>query len=335
MNLLVLGGTMFLGRHVVAAAIDAGHSVTLFNRGRTNPDLFPEVERIVGDRTTDDGLAALAGRTWDAVIDTSGYVPRHVRAAAEVLAPSVGHYTFISTISVYPSSDDPGTDENAPVGRLDDPSVEEVTGDTYGPLKALCEEAVVDVFGDRALVLRPGLIVGPHDPTGRFTYWPARIAAGGDVLVPDRKDMPVQVIDGRDLAQWNLRLVEAGTGGLFNATGPWPPFTFAEVLDTCVGVAGSDSRLAYVDEKFLIDHEVAPWMELPLWLPAGQGHDGLSQIDVTRALAAGLTLRPLADTALATLAWDATRPPEARMKAQLTPEKEREVLAAWASFNQT
>lgn len=327
MNLLILGGTSFLGRHLVEAAVANGDKVTLFNRGRTNPDLYPDVERIVGDRTVD--LSPLDGRTWDAVVDTSGYVPRHVRASAEALHGRVGHYTFISTISVYDSTDESGTTEESAVGRLDDPTVEEVTGETYGPLKALCDEAVLDVFGDRGLVIRPGLIVGPYDPTDRFTYWPARLARGGQVVVPDRPDMPVQVIDGRDLAEWNLRLAADGVSGLFNGTGPWPPYTFRQVLDACAAAGADDAEVVWVDEQFLIEREVGPWIELPLWLPAGQGHDGLSAIDVTRAVEAGLTFRPLDVIVRDTLAWDATRDPAARMKAQLTPEKEAEILAAW------
>lgn len=326
MDLLILGGTAFLGRHLVEAAQARGDKVTLFNRGRTNPGLYPDVERITGDRTED--LSALDGRTWDAVVDTSGYVPRHVRASAEALSTRVGHYTFVSSISVYASTDAPGTTEASEVGRLEDPTVEEVTGETYGPLKALCDEAVLDVFGDRGLVIRPGLIVGPYDPTGRFTYWPDRIAEGGDVVVPDRPDMPVQVIHAGDLAEWTLRLIDAGTGGVFNATGPWPPLRFDNVLETCVQTTGADANLVYVDESFLIDQGVAPWMELPLWLPAGEGHDGLSAVDVTKALEAGMTLRPLADTVRDTLAA-AVRPRDTSMKAQLTREKEAAVLEAW------
>lgn len=329
MNLLILGGTMFLGRHLVEAALADGHEVTLFNRGRTNPGLYPEAEHLAGDRTAPGGLDVLKGRTWDAVIDTSGYVPRHVGATVEVLRDQVGHYSFISTISVYASTDEPGTDETSPVEQLDDPATEEVTGTTYGALKARCDEVVLDGFGERGLVIRPGLIVGPYDPTDRFTYWPARIAAGGDVLVPDRRDMPVQVIDARDLAEWNLRLIGMGESGILNGTGPWPPFTFGQVLDTCVEVTGADARLEYVDERFLIEHDVAPWVELPLWLPAGEGHDGLSSVDVSRGIAAGLTFRPLPEIVRDTLAWDETRTPEQRMKAQLTAEKESAVLAAW------
>ena len=189
MNLLILGGTVFLGRHLVEAALARGHAVTLFNRGQHNPDLFPEVERLRGDR--DGDLQALEGRRWDAVVDTCGYVPRVVRASAEMLAPNVDHYTFISSISVYADTSKPGIDEQAPVGTLDDPTTEEVTGESYGPLKALCEQAAEAAMPGRVLNIRPGLIVGPHDPTDRFTYWVRRVAEGGEVLAPGNPHAPV------------------------------------------------------------------------------------------------------------------------------------------------
>ncbi len=207
MKLLVLGGTVFLGRHLVEAATARGHSVTLFNRGQHNPELYPEVEKLRGDRDSD--LSALQGRRWDAVIDTCGYLPRAVRASAELLADAVDHYTFISSISVYADFHTPAMDESAPVGTLADETVEEVTGETYGPLKALCEQAAERALPGRVLNIRPGLIVGPHDPTDRFTYWPVRVARGGEVLAPGRPHVPVQVIDGRDLAEWTVRMVEA------------------------------------------------------------------------------------------------------------------------------
>ncbi len=218
MRILILGGTVFVGRHLVEAALARGHEVTLFNRGQHGPDLYPGVEKLRGDR--DGGLDALRGRRWDAAIDTCGYVPRIVRASATLLANAVDHYTFISSVSVYPEAHTRHLDEDSPVGALDDESVEDVTPETYGPLKALCEQAAEGAMSGRALTIRPGLIVGPHDPTDRFTYWPRRVAQGGEVLAPGRPERPVQIIDARDLAAWTLQLVASGARGVYNATGP-------------------------------------------------------------------------------------------------------------------
>jgi 2'-hydroxyisoflavone reductase len=334
MDLLILGGTIFLGRHLVEAALARGHAVTLFNRGQHNADLFPSVEKLRGDRNGD--LGALAGRRWDAVIDTCGYVPRVARASAELLAGAVDHYTFISSISVYPSLPEPGMDESAPIGTLSDESVEadgplpEVTGETYGPLKALCEQAAEAAMPGRVLNVRPGLIIGPHDPTDRFTYWPRRIARGGEVLAPGSPEGAVQVIDARDLAEWTVRMVEGGKTGVYNATGPENPLTMRSVLETCRAVSGSDATLTWVDEEFLLNAGVAPWTELPLWVPAREeSMAGFSAVNCGKAIAAGLTFRPLADIVRDTLAWDATRPADREMRAGLKPEREAEVLAAW------
>ncbi|HZE05500.1 MAG TPA: NAD-dependent epimerase/dehydratase family protein, partial [Solirubrobacteraceae bacterium] len=242
MRLLVLGGTTFLGRHVVEAALARGHAVTLFNRGRTNPELFPGVERRVGDR--DGGLEALAVGTWDAVVDTSGYVPRIVDASARLLEPRVGRYVFVSSVSVYADLSRPGVDEDAPLAALDE-DTEEHRGPAYGALKALSEHAVQKVYGRRATVVRPGLIVGPWDPTGRFTYWPTRVAAGGEVLAPEPRRGPVQLIDARDLAAWIVHLVEGDVAGVFNAVGPERPLTMQQLLEVCCAVAGGNSRLVW------------------------------------------------------------------------------------------
>src|SRR5262249_55921530 len=244
MKLLILGGTIFLGRYLVEAALAAGHDVTLFNRGQHNPELYPEVEKLRGDR--DGGLAALRGRRWDAVVDTSGYLPRVARASAELLADAVDHYTFISSISVYPHFRSLGTDESAPVDTLDDPNIEEVTGETYGPLKALCEQAAEQALPGRTLVIRPGLIVGPHDYSDRFTYWVRRVAQGGEVLAPERPDWHTQIIDVRDLAEWTLRMAERRLVGVYNATGPAYDLSFGQLLDTCRAVSGSDARFTWV-----------------------------------------------------------------------------------------
>lgn len=336
MNLLILGGTVFVGRHLVEAARAAGHTVTLFNRGQHNPDLFPDVEKLRGDRTTAEGLEVLRGRTFDAVIDTCGYVPRVVRASAELLAGAVGHYTFVSSISVYADFKTPGTNESAPVARMNDPSVEQVTGETYGPLKALCEEAAESALPGRVLCVRAGLIVGPHDSTDRFTYWPARVdratsgVRGGGVLAPGNPDAPVQFIDMRDLAGWMVRAAEAGTTGVYNATGPNYPLTMGELLETCRRVSQSDANFVWVDEEFLAAQNVEPWSQMPLWVPSGDSDmAGFSAVNCGKAIKGGLTFRPLEDTMRDTLAWAKTRAADSTWRAGITPEREAELLAAW------
>lgn len=325
MRLLVLGGTKFLGRAVVEAALARGHAVSTFTRGRTNPDLFPEVERLRGDR--DGGLRALEGGRWDAVVDTSGYVPRIVRASAELLREAAPHYTFVSSGSVY-ADHSSRNDESSALAQLDDPASEEVERD-YGALKALCERVVTDTYGERALVVRAGLIVGPHDPTGRFTYWPVRVARGGDVLAPEPRDTRVQLVDVRDLAEWIVRMAEDGRGGVYNAVGPEPRPTLEELLETCRAVANPDARLVWVDDAFLVERGVAEWMELPLWIAAPE-YGAFMDVDVSRAVAAGLTFRPLAETVRATLEWARTDEQGGlRDDAGLAPEREAELLAAW------
>src|SRR5215210_2686868 len=237
MDVLIIGGTGFLGRHLVEAALGDGHRPTLFNRGLSEPGLFPEVEKIEGDR--DGDLSALRGRSWDAVIDTCGYVPRVVRASAGLLADAVDHYTYISSISVYSNAIALGADEEAPVRELPDRRVEEVTGETYGGLKALCERAAEEMMPGRVLNVRPGLISGPHDPTDRFTYWPRRIAAGGEVLAPDSPERRVQFIDVRDLAAWILKMSVEQRIGTYNATGPDYELTMGQLLEECESVGGS------------------------------------------------------------------------------------------------
>jgi 2'-hydroxyisoflavone reductase len=251
MKLLILGGTVFLGRHTVEYGLERGHEVTIFTRGQRNPDLFPEVERLRGDRA--GGLSVLAGRRWDAVIDTSGYFPRVVRASAEFLADKADRYIFISTISVFSDTSKPGMAEDGPIGTIEDPTVEEITGESYGPLKALCEQAVEEAFPGRALIIRPGLIVGPHDQSDRFTYWPTRLARGGEVLVPRTLDREIQLIDVRDLAGWTVRMAEEGATGVFNATGPDRSLTMRDLFDTGRAVAGSDATSVAVPEDFLLE----------------------------------------------------------------------------------
>jgi 2'-hydroxyisoflavone reductase len=319
MKLLVLGGTKFLGRHAADAALAAGHEVTLFTRGRTNAELFPEAEHLRGDR--DGGLDALDGGSWDGVIDTSGYVPRVVRQSAERLCDAARRYVFVSSISVYDDFSRP-VDESSPVAELADPSSEDVQAD-YGALKAACERVVEETFGERSARVRAGLIVGPHDGTDRFTYWPRRIAAGGEVLAPGDPAAPVQFVDARDLGAWLVRLALDGPGGVFNATGPSEPLSFAEFLERARAALGSDASFVWTDEQRILEAEVQPWTELPLWLP-GSDYAGMARADISRALAAGLVFRPVEETVVDTLAWDRTVPGG---RPTLQPAKEQEILA--------
>lgn len=319
MRLLVLGGTTFLGLHAVDAALAHGHEVTIFTRGETNPELFPEAEHLVGDR--DGALDALRGREWDGVVDTSGYVPRIVRQSAELLRDGAARYVFVSSISVYADPSRP-LDESSPVAELDDREREDVEAD-YGALKAACERVVDDVYGERGTNVRAGLIVGPHDPTERFTYWPRRLADGGDVLAPGDPAAPVQFVDARDLGAWLVRLAERGPGGTFNATRPAAPLTMRELLERSAAALGADTRLAWVDDDRLLAAEVGPWRELPLWLP-GDGHRGMQSVDIRKALAAGLRFRPLEETVLDTLAWSRGA---GEQGPTLTREKEQAILA--------
>lgn len=318
---------MFLGRHVVDAALAAGHEVTLANRGKTNAALFPDVEKLVVDR--DGDISALSTGEWDAVLDTCGYVAHHTRSVAEALRDRVGHYTFVSTVSVYADMSEVGVDEDAPVATTDEPDARQVTNELYGPLKAICEDIVREVYGDRACIVRPGLIVGPHDPSDRFTYWPRRFDLGGEAVVPDWKDMPVQLMDVRDLAAWHVRLAEAKTAGTFNALGPATPWRWDAVIDACVRAAGDGAaEPVWVDEQFLLDHEVMPWGELPVWLARDWGMNGMLHMNVQRAVTAGLTFRSIDEVVADTLAWDRTRR-EQPLRGPLAPEKEADVLAKW------
>jgi 2'-hydroxyisoflavone reductase len=319
-RLLLLGGPKFLGRAVIEAALARGDEVTLFNRGQTDPAAYPEVEKLRGDR--DGGLVPLAGRSWDAVVDTSGYVPRLVRASAELLRDAVERYVFVSSISVYAGFAEPVT-EASPLATVEDETTEDVQ-EHYGALKALCERAVADVFGDRGTSIRAGLIVGPHDPTGRFTYWPHRIARGGEVLVPGHPDRPVQLVDVRDLAGFLLLVAERGPGGPVTATGPVPALTMGALADACRAVTGSDASFTHVNESFLVEHEVDEWLELPLWVAPNPGWERFLEADVSRALAAGLAFRALAETVRDTLAHAQTVD-----GVGLAPEREAELLRAW------
>ena len=318
MTLLVLGGTKFLGRAVVEAALARGHEVTLFNRGQTNPELFTDVEKIRGDRTKD--LGALAGRSWDAALDMATFLPRVVLLSTDALRDSVRRYVYVSSISAYADQSVPPVEGN-PVAVLADPDSESI--DDYGALKAMCEQIVEGVFAGRALIIRPGLIVDPHDPTDRFTYWPRRIAKGGRVLAPAPPDAPVQFIDVRDLGAWIVHATESGLAGTYNATGE--TLTFGRFLEECRHVAG-DAEIVWVDAQRLVDAGVGEWIELPLWI-ASPEYSAMHRADVSKAVAAGLRFRPLPETIRDTLAWDAEREWPPAKGVGLTPARERELLA--------
>jgi 2'-hydroxyisoflavone reductase len=337
MNILILGGTQFSGLHLVRAAVAAGHVVTVVHRGRHGGNVPAGVAEVVGDRdpAVGDGLERLGGliaggARWDAAVDMSGYVPRVVGAAADLLGPVVGRYVFVSTVAVYPGGAEGAPDEGSPMVELADPSVEEITAATYGGLKVLCERVLLEKVGDRAVVVRPGFIVGPGDPTDRFTYWVRRLAAGGPVLVPSEVDFPSRWIDGRDLAEFMLRCVEPGLEGVFNCLGPREPVGFGAFLEAIargVGGVGGSEKVEWVgrDAAWREAHGVRDGAELPLFM--GMGRASLGRTRADRAFEAGMRIRPLEETARDTLAWDRERgSPE--LAAGMTEEREAELLRA-------
>ena len=323
MKILILGGTVFLGRHLVEAGVERGHAVTIFNRGHHIPEgSFPEVERLRGDR--DGDLAALGGgRRWDAVVDTSGNHQPAVRSAVERLAGCVDEYAFVSTLAVYQGFPRVrGLDERSPLRDGAPPGSPAAAALDKG----LCEGVLRSEMPGRHLIVRAGLLAGPHDPTDRFTCWPRRIAAGGEVLAPGEPTVPVQLIDARDLAGWIVAALENGLHGAYNATGPASTLTMEAFLEDCRDATGSDATFTWVDEEFLLAAGVKPRMELPVWMPRAP-YAGTA--DCTKALRDGLTFRPLAETAADTLDWDRGRPASEPRRAGLTREREAEVLAAW------
>ena len=334
LKILILGGTRFIGLHMTALALARGHTLTYFNRDKTKTDRYREIERIKGDRNGQ--IDGLKDREWDVVIDNSGYVPRHVRLSAEMLAPKVKQYVFTSSISVYPNFSAP-RDESSPVGKLADESVEKVDGETYGPLKALCEQAVLTALPGRATIIRPGLIVGPDDNTDRFTYWPARAARGGEFIAPGSPTDPFQVIDARDLAAFTMNAIENNITGTYNLVSNVNEFKFGELTEACIAAAKKQAkpaeapRATFVPAEFLEAQEVAPWSEMPVWLPAKGEEAAFAGTSNKAAVARGLKITPLKKTVNDTLAWHLTRPAEERekLKAGLAPEKEATVLAAW------
>jgi 2'-hydroxyisoflavone reductase len=333
LKILLLGGTRFIGIHMTELALARGHSVTFFNRGRTRAELFPQVEKLLGDR--DGKLDSLKGRKWDAVLDTSGYVPRHVRLSAELLAPNVQQYLFISTIGLY-ADFTKANDESSPVAKVDDEQREDWEN-AYGPLKALCEKTVEAAMPGRTTIVRPGLIVGPEDSTDRFTYWPARAARGGEMIAPGTPDAPYQIIDARDLAAFCLDAIENRTLGTFNVTSPSDKFTIGDVVDESVATAvalakpNPAPRPTWVATEFLTAQKVAAFTDMPGWMPKDGEMGGLYRTSVERAIKAGMKISTLQKTMRDTLAWHLARPAAERdnLKAGIKPEREKEVLAAW------
>jgi len=340
LNILVLGGTGLIGPPMVEYALARGHELTLFNRGKTNTHLFPDVERIKGDRN--DDISALEksvadGRRWDVVIDNTASLPRWVSESAGLLADAADLYLYTSSISAYADSSVPGADETAAVGQIsaeDEAKVltnKDITGENYGPLKARCEAEARKAFPDKAIVVRPGLIVGPGDYSDRFSYWPIRIFRGGEVMAPGNPNDPVQFIDCRDLGEWYIRLVENKAIDTYNGVGPRSPMSIAGMLYGIRAAVDNEISFTWVDAGFLEKHEVQPWMHMTVWVPPVGEYAGFSSSSIQRALDAGLTFRPLADTAKATMDYWNSLPEERRAKprAGLTAEKETEVLAAW------
>lgn len=327
-NILVIGGTAFLGRAIVDALLAKDHQVTIFHRGKTNPDIFPNVQSIIGDR--DSEIEKLKGHHWDAVIDTCGYLPRIVEKSAKLLSKQVKSYVFISTLSVYADPSHSYQKEDAPLGILDDPATEIIDGETYGPLKALCEKEVLHHFGACSLIIRPGLIVGPHDYSDRFNYWIHRFAQGGDVLAPGKAERPIQFIDVRDLAEWICHLVEEEQGGVFNANGRPDQITMKDYLGICASISEKKSKTIWVDEAFLLSNDVTPWMEMPLWMPESDPNTaGFFKFDVSKALQSELQIRPFHETIEDTAAWLKTRPEDHHWRAGITHEKEKKILQLW------
>lgn len=324
MKLLILGGTIFYGRHVTEEALRRGHEVTLFTRGMHPTDSFAGAIKLQGER--DGNLSALEKGEWDAVLDTCGYVPRVVRMSAELLKGRVKTYAFVSSVSVFSEEQDGPINENSKTEKLADETVEVVDGETYGGLKSLCENVVRDVYGERALIIRPGLIVGPYDSSDRFTYWPWRMHKGGDVLIPDSPDQAVQFIDARDLALWTLDLLEKGSAGTFNASGPLEPYRMGDVFDRIHEATGNNANLIPVALDFLEKQGVKGWTELPLLQGESDAH---MRIDVSKAVNAGLTFRSLEETTNDTLEFALGRGEDHPWRNGLPADKEKRVLETW------
>lgn len=337
-RILVLGGTGFLGPAIVEAAEKRGHTLTLFNRGKTRPGLFPHVERRQGDRDPlkGEGLKSLETGEWDAVIDDSGYYPRMVGASAQLLAPRVKQYIYISSISAYRDPFPVGGDEDSPLATLADPKVEEMgkNGANYGGLKAACEAAAEAALPGRTTIVRPGFIVGPDDPTGRFTYWPVRFDRGGEIVVPGAPTDPLQLVDVRDLAEWLVLLVENRTTGRFNALGPAEPMSWGRVVAACQKVAGTPGTPLWIPGEFVAQQQD---IVFPIWSPYVGDTRGFHTWQTRRAVQAGLRFRPVEQTVADLLAWyqGQLKEEKGRTRLAFTPEQEAEMLRRWKAAQKT
>lgn len=329
LKILILGGTTFLGPHLVQELQQHGHEVTIFTRGNQSSK-FSNIEELQGDR--DGDLEALKNRSWDAIIDTSGHLPRLVRESSRLLANSTNHYTFISTIGVYQDFYKQQIDENYPVATLENENTEEITEKNYGALKAACEEVIQSSFQNCCLIIRPGLIVGPLDSTNRFAYWPVRLKNGGETLAPGSPNQLLQIIDVRDLAKWVVAMVEQQATGVYNVTGPAKPMNFKQFLKECQDVTHSNATLTWVDEDFLIEHHIQDWIEIPLWLSYKRNMPGFLNVSIEKALKAGLTFRPISETIKAVLDEDNHKID--KNQNGLNAEKEHMLLNRWKEIHQ-
>jgi 2'-hydroxyisoflavone reductase len=332
-TLLILGGTGFIGPHLTELALARGWKVTHFNRGRRDAEV-ENVETLIGDRNGQ--LDVLKGRRWDAVVDNTGYIPKYCKMSADLLAPNTGHCLYISSISAYASFEKPN-DEDSPTGVLENLDQEEITDESYGPMKAQCEKYVIDAYGKRASVVRPGYIVGPLDPTDRFTYWPVRVARGSDMAAPGTPADPIQIVDVRDLVGFMLALVERGTTGFYNAVTPPRELSMGKLIDRSLAITGADTQVTWIDEDFLAAQLKPEEMNFAPWGPMRGAEAGASLTGIERSVAEGLRSRPLDETIRDTLAWHETRPAERKsaLRSGLTTEREAELLAAWRARSAT
>ncbi len=327
MKILVIGGARFLGRNLVEIAAKQNHEITLFNRGKTNPDVFPDLECIRGDRDSDINL--LGGRKWDVVVDTCGYVPKTVEISVRFLAEAVDQYVFISSIDAYCDYTITGISEDSPLATMKDEAVElinsvkQVNGENYGPLKVLCEKVAEKLMPGRVLVLRCGLIVGPHDPTDRFTYWPVRMSQEDEILAPSPPYVQVQFVDARDLAEFILLAAQNEQNGIFNTTGPAYKLTMEKFLQECLDVTKAKSNITWLSEEFILKNKI----DLPVWVPSE--YHGINEVNCQKAISAGLVFRPLSETIKDTLVWYKTQPKDHKLRSGIAQERERELLDLW------
>ena len=328
LRVLILGGTGFIGPHFVETLKGAGHTLTLLNRGRRNPKLFPDVETLVGDRNGQ--MDAIKNRDWDVVIDNSGYTLKQVKLSTDILKGHVQHYIFVSSISAYADLTPPGIDEDYTLATLSDPNIEEITDTSYGGLKVICEKTVQQAFGKNSAIIRPTYIVGPGDPTDRFTYWPVRVAKGGEMIAPGSASDPIQFIDVRDLANFMRACVEQRLSGSYNACNPPGAVTIGDLLETSKRVSGANTKFVWAPTEFLEKNKALEGLEVPIWAPPVGELAGATLVSSARAVAKGLRFRPLETTVRDTLAWHKTRPAEQQqtLRAGFSPEREAQLLKA-------